>query len=112
MSFTQELFLKIVPIVITSLLAYLVGKANKREAKKDKDKDCAIQEMSALKGGLCALLKVNLIEYHDKYLNKGEIPHYARENFDEMYKAYHALGGNGTGTIMYNEVCKLKSKSE
>lgn len=39
--------------------------------------------------------RVQLIEYHDKYMKLGEIPSYAYQNFCEMYDAYHALGGNG-----------------
>lgn len=40
------------------------------------------------------LLRVQLIEYHDKYMKLGEIPSYA----------YHALGGNGMVTKMKNEI--------
>ena len=45
--------------------------------------------------GTMLLLRVQLIEYHDKYMRLGEIPSYAYENFNEMYDAYHKLGGNG-----------------
>lgn len=57
--------------------------------------------------GTMLLLRVQLIEYHDKYVKLGEIPSYAFENFAEMYNAYHALGGNGMVTKMYNEIQEL-----
>ena len=50
------------------------------------------------------LLRVQLIEYHDKYMKLGEIPSYAYQNFCEMYDTYHALGGNGMVTKMKNEI--------
>lgn len=57
------------------------------------------------------LLRVQLIEYHDKYMKLGEIPSYAYENFVEMYNAYHALGGNGMATKMYEEIKEIRLKN-
>lgn len=56
------------------------------------------------------LLKVHLIEYHDKYMAAGEIPSYAYQNFNEMYDAYKALGGNGMITKMREEIEELHFK--
>ena len=56
------------------------------------------------------LLRVQLIEYHDKYMRLGEIPSYAYENFNEMYDAYHKLGGNGMVTNRKLKNCILKRK--
>ena len=53
------------------------------------------------------LLRVQLMEYHDKYMAKGKIPSYAYQNFVEMYQAYHELGGNGMITKMYKEIQDL-----
>ena len=58
------------------------------------------------------LLRVQLIEYHDRYMALGHIPSYAYENFVEMYEAYHSLGGNGMVTHMYEEVKKLEIRKE
>ena len=62
--------------------------------------------------GLMLLLRVQLIEYHDKYMKEGVIPSYAYENFCEMYEAYHALGGNGMITKMFDEVKQLHIKTK
>lgn len=61
--------------------------------------------------GTMLLLRVQLIEYHDKYMREGEIPSYAYDNFSEMYKAYHALGGNDMVTKMYEEIQHLHLKN-
>jgi hypothetical protein len=41
----------------------------------------------------------------------GEIPSYAYQNFEEMYEAYHDLGGNGMVKKMYEEIKELHIKS-
>lgn len=84
-------------IVLPVLLGYIVWLLKRQ--KKDRD---------ANSRGTMLLLRVQLIEYHDRYMAKGEIPSYAYENFVEMYKAYHDLGGNGMITKMYEEVHNLK----
>ena len=62
--------------------------------------------------GTMLLLRVQLIEYHDKYMRLGEIPSYAYENFNEMYDAYHKLGGNGMETKMKQEIEELHFKKK
>lgn len=57
-------------------------------------------------------LKVKLFEYHDRYMELSYIPSYAYENFCGMYKLHHELGGNGTGTKMYEEIKELHLKKE
>ena len=84
------------PIVLTALMGYIVWIL--KHQKKDRD---------ANSKGTMLLLRVQIIEYHDKYIREGRIPSYAYENFDEMYQAYHELGGNGMITKMYEEVQEL-----
>lgn len=58
------------------------------------------------------LLRVQLIEYHAKYMRLGYIPSYAYQNFCEMYEAYHELGGNGMVTKMKQEIDELHLKQK
>lgn len=92
----MQTYLIALPIVLTSVLGYVVWLL--KEQKKDRD---------ANSKGTMLLLRVQLIEYHDKYMAVGEIPSYAYDNFVEMYNAYHSLGGNGMVTKMYNEIQSL-----
>ena len=62
--------------------------------------------------GTMLLLRVQLIEYHDKYMRLGEIPSYAYENFNEMYDAYHKVGWNGMVTKMKQEIEELHLKKK
>ena len=89
------------PIVLTALMGYIVWLLKKQ--KKDRD---------ANSKGTMLLLRVQLIEYHDKYMAIDSIPSYAFENFCEMYEAYHELGGNGMITKMKEEVEKLHLKKK
>jgi len=84
------------PIVLTSVLGYVVWLL--KEQKKERDANAK---------GTMLLLRVQLIEYHDRYVALGEIPSYAYDNFVEMYEAYHALGGNGMVTKMHKEIEEL-----
>ena len=83
-------------IVLTALMGYVVWLLKQQK-----------QERDANSRGTMLLLRVQLIEYHDKYMAKGEIPSYAYQNFCEMYEAYHKLGGNGMVTKMNEEIHEL-----
>ena len=95
-NFLMQTYLIALPIVLTAALGYVVWLL--KEQKKDRD---------ANGKGTMLLLRVQLIEYHDKYMKLGEIPSYAYDNFVEMYEAYHALGGNGMITKMHQEIQSL-----
>lgn len=86
-------------VVLPILLGYIVWLLQRQ--KNDRD---------ANSKGTMLLLRVQLIEYHDKYIKLGEIPSYAYQNFVEMYDAYHDLGGNGMVTKMKEEIEELHLK--
>lgn len=86
-------------IALPIALGYIVWLL--KEQKKTRDANS--------KGTMC-LLRVKLIEYHDKYMEHGHIPSYALQNFLDMYNAYHVLGGNGMITQMLADVKKLEIK--
>lgn len=54
--------------------------------------------MSQIKGvrrGVQALLRAEMIDMYNHYLEKGYAPIYVRENFENLWQQYHALGANG-----------------
>ena len=99
--FLTQTYLVALPIVLTSFFGYVVWFL--KQQKKDRD---------ANSKGTMLLLKVQLIEYHDKYVELGEIPSYVYNNFVEMYEAYHDLGGNGMVTKMYEEIQELHLRTK
>ena len=95
----KEFLMQTYTVVLPILLGYIVWLLQRQ--KNDRD---------ANSKGTMLLLRVQLIEYHDKYIKLGEIPSYAYQNFVEMYDAYHDLGGNGMVTKMKEEIEELHLK--
>ena len=95
----KEILMQTYTIVLPILLGYIVWLL--KNQKKDRD---------ANSKGTMLLLRVQLIEYHTKYMREGSIPSYAYENFNEMYWAYHNLGGNSMVTKMKKEIDELHIK--
>ena len=99
--FLMQTYTIALPIVLTAFMGYIVWCF--KNQKKDRD---------ANSKGTMLLLRVHLIEYHERYMQLGEIPSYAYQNFIEMYDAYHALGGNGMVTKMKEEIDELHLKKK
>ncbi len=93
----QQFIVDICVTAVPVVLGYIVWLL--KNQKKDRD---------ANSKGTMLLLRVQLIEYHDRYMALGHIPSYALGNFIDMYEAYHELGGNGMVTEMYKEVLELE----
>lgn len=92
-----QLLVAILTVVVTPLMGYIVWLL--KEQKKDRN---------AQEKGIMLLLRVQLIEYHDKYMRLGEIPTYAYDNYEDMYKCYHELGGNSMADKMHAEINELR----
>ena len=97
----KDLVLQTYTIALPVLLGYIVWLL--KNQKRDRD---------ANSKGTMLLLRVQLIEYHGKYTQFGNIPSYAYQNFCEMYEAYHELGGNGMVTKMKQEIDELHLKQK
>lgn len=97
----KDIILQTYTIALPVILGYIVWLLKNQKKSRD-----------ANSRGTMLLLRVQLIEYHDKYMAIGHIPSYAYENFCEMYQAYHSLGGNGMITHMYEDVKKLEIRKD
>lgn len=67
-------------------------------------------EQDAIKNGMQAILRDRIIQAYNHYVVKGWLPFYAMENVTHMYDAYHALGGNGAVTELYEKMLKMPQK--
>ena len=92
----QRIIVDICAIIMPTLLGYVVWLL--KNQKKDRD---------ANSKGTMLLLRVQLIEYHEKWTERGYITKHGLENFIEMYDAYQSLGGNGMVTKLLEEIEKL-----
>lgn len=105
MNYIIPAILSVVSGVLVWIVKNLITENNKlRNEKEKKDHE----KSEALCNGVLQLLKIQIIEYHDKYMAGDNIPPYVYANFDQMYKAYTALGGNGTITRMKKDIDELR----
>lgn len=64
-------------------------------------------QIKAIKLGLQALLRAQLISDWNKWSERGYAPIYARENFENCWKQYHSLGVNGVMDDIHDRFMKL-----
>ena len=91
--------------VISGVLVYIIKNLIHTNQELQKEKK---QNNDAISAGVLALLKIQIIEYHDRYMSGSNIPTYVYENFDQLYAAYSALGGNGMIKKMKEDIDHLK----
>lgn len=64
----------------------------------------------ALEYGVQALLRDRMLHCYNKYIDAGFAPFYAKENYENMYRQYHELGGNGVMTHLHEEFMALPTE--
>lgn len=66
-----------------------------------------VTEYKTIKDGLLAIMHDRLYQSCTYYIKQGHIDMGGLKNIEYLYKSYHALGGNGTGTELYNRAKAL-----
>lgn len=66
------------------------------------------EEQQTLKLGMVAILHDSLFTHCGEYITRGSITTSEFENLTVLYNSYHALGGNGAGTALYERCKELK----
>lgn len=79
----------------------------RRLAKRVKEQE---EERKAIKAGMLAILHDRLYQACTYYMAQGYIDTAGLKNLEYIYRAYHSLGGNGTGTELYNRTKSLPIK--
>ena len=67
-------------------------------------------QIAAVKRGLQALLRAQLIADFNKWSEKGYAPIYARENFENCWQQYHSLGKNGVMDDLHSRFLELPTE--
>ena len=96
----KEILLETYTVALPILLGYIEWLLKKQ--KRDRD---------ANSKGTMLQLRVQLIEYHEEWMERGYVTKHGIQNFIEMYEAYHSLGGNGMVTHLLEEVNELPIKN-
>ncbi|MCD8328718.1 MAG: hypothetical protein LUC25_06450 [Ruminococcus sp.] len=83
-------------IVLTGTIAVL-SYSYKRIAKK-------LAEQEKVKDGVVAILQDRILCIGTDLIARGEVSLSELRNFENLYSVYHSLGGNSTGTEIFNRV--------
>ena len=86
-------------IVAAALIAGYRKLAARIQADKETEK--------AIADGMKYLLMFKLREEGEKYLMDGHCNTDHKHEYEKVYNAYHALGGNGTITALKDQVLRL-----
>lgn len=86
-------------LVAAGLVAAYRKMAVKIQSNKETEK--------AIADGMKYLLMFKLREEGEKYLTEGRCSTEHKSEYEKVYTAYHALGGNDTITALKNEVLQL-----
>ena len=101
MTVYQWLCLFGVPGILTAVMGFLIRIT--KQTKNDSD---------AVKCGVQALLRAQMINDWNHYNKKGYAPIYAKENFENCWKQYHGLGANGVMDDIHKKFLALPTEPE
>ena len=104
----------LINIIFSGIINFITKKQAEKIAKQNKCQEqfqLKMEEQSSrisnLENGLQALLRIEIIRSHDKYMERKYCPVYAKESLSRAYSAYHTLGGNDVATELYHKVIEL-----
>jgi len=72
---------------------------------------CQVKQQDAIRLGMMALLWDRLYQIYGECERVGQISIDGLKNVENIYCQYHALGGNGTGTELYQRLCNLPTRN-
>lgn len=103
----MEPYFQIALMILDGALTLIIGWAGWKLHEHRKREEEREQKTVARDDLQLAVARTLLIRECNHYINKGYAPLYALDSISEMYDAYHALGGNGAVTGIYNEFLAL-----
>ncbi len=119
MSWYEILALVGVPSILTLILNAIERKSIRKEQAEERArirKETAdakkADKTDALALGVQALLRAQMIDSYNHWMERGHAPIYARDNFDNLWKQYEALGANGVMEDIRNRFMALPTNGE
>lgn len=71
-----------------------------------------INQIKGVRLGVQALLRAQMISDYNKYHDLGYAPIYARQNFENCWMQYHALGANGVMDDLHDKFLELPTERD
>lgn len=95
--FNNPIASQVISIIVAAVCGWL-GASVSRLKKRD----------AALYEGMKVILRSSIMDAYDKYVvASAPLTVERKREIDEAWAAYSALGGNGTGRQMYEDICEL-----
>ena len=88
--------------LISGFAGWLIASLRARAESQHRKEQESDKQLKALEDGVRALLHDRLFSFYTQYESAESIPSKTWSEIEQMYHAYHALGGNGTGTRLYD----------
>lgn len=100
---TTAIITSAISATISAIVASIIARGRKATSRQE-----------AMDAGMRALLKAELYAIWHDYAIAGEpMPMYVRDIASSCYRVYHdELGGNGTGTAMYEAIMRAEIKGD
>ena len=73
---------------------------------------CLLNQIKGVRLGVQALLRAQMISDYNKWEERGYAPIYARQNFENCWKQYHALGANGVMDDLHSKFLHLPTEPQ
>lgn len=104
-----QIIVSVITWVITGVLGVVAGWAYKgmKDAKEAHQDEIRANEsrMVALCDGVRSLLRCELVRSHREFVQEGRAMNLSDLEYSQrVYESYHALGGNGTGTQLWDGI--------
>ena len=97
-----------IPLIISTAISSVVGAVIAScIAIAKTHASSVIKENKAFQQGMRALLWRELNEIYMKAKDENGMSVSERKHLENVYVSYHGLGGNGTGTRLFDEAMKL-----
>ena len=119
MDILLQTYYTVLPIITTSLMGYVIWvlqNNRKKEAVRIEEENKRIEEdnrkQQALNEGTRMILLYMLERLYEEYKIQNYVTHEQRDRFHNIYDAYHALGGNGYGTALWETVEELEIRND
>lgn len=107
MEFNLQIFLIVFSSCLTGVVSFLLYKIKKRDAEKEKVLQEFFKRDAAINNALRALCRDRILQGYRYYKRHNGITAQDLETMSKLYEAYHALGGNGTITAVYDKILAL-----
>lgn len=98
--------------LLTQFFKWIRKHAKIKEIARQEEKDLVNRRLVGLEKANVAILHNKIYRQCDEHLSDGFITIDDLDDLSYLFNAYKALGGNGTGEVLYNKVKELPNRKE